>query len=68
MGQKITPTLDNSSLKVVPTDTLSNIASTATFANFFCSVRGIPNFSKVDYISSSTSSRLDKLSFFFGAE
>ena len=56
--QNITPADFNSSLKVVPTETLSKTASTATLrfsdlssgfssitpASFFCSVNGIPSF------------------------
>ena len=43
---------------VVPTETLSNTASTATPASSFCSSSGIPSFSKVARTSGSTSSRL----------
>ena len=43
IGQKITPSSFSFSLKVVATETLSNTASTATPANIFCSVRGMPN-------------------------
>jgi hypothetical protein len=60
--------LDNSSLNVVPTETLSKMASTATLANRFCSVKGIPNFSKVSKIVGSTSSILLCFIVFFGAE
>ena len=47
---KITPTLANSSLKVVTTETLSNTASTATLgapctpARTSCSFSGMPSF------------------------
>lgn len=42
MLQKMTPALASSSLKVVAMDTLSNTASTATFARRFCSFSGMP--------------------------
>ena len=61
----MTPTLANSSLKVVPIETLSNMASTATFAKRFCSVKGIPNFSKVSKIFGSISYILSYFLFFF---
>ena len=41
---QITPDFASSVLNVVPKDTLSNTASTATLDNFFCSVKDIPNF------------------------
>ena len=53
--QKITPDLANFSLYVVAIEILSK-TSTATFDNFFCSSRDIPNFSNVFKISGSTSS------------
>ena len=68
IGQKITPTFDNSSRKVVPIETLSKIASTATFAKRFCSVNGIPNFSKVFKISPSISSKFLAFPCDLGAE
>ena len=46
-GFTAAPALLNSSLKVVPIETLSKTASTATFANRFCSFKEMPNFSKV---------------------
>ena len=56
-------------LKVVPTDTLSNTASTATPARRSRSFSGIPSFSYVSSSLGSTSSRLFGPSpFFFGAE
>ena len=66
--QKITPCLLNSSWKVVPIEILSNTTSIATFANLFCSVKEIPNFSNVFNNSGSTSFK--SLSFFcdLGAE
>ena len=63
MEEKITLHLFNSSLNVVAIETLSNTASTATFANRFCSVKEIPNFSNVLSNSGSTSSRF--FNFFF---
>ncbi len=53
---------------VVPTETLSKTASTATPESSFCSSSGIPSFSKVARTSGSTSSRLLSTGFFFGAE
>ena len=44
IGQKIIPSLDSSSLKVVATETESNTASTAIPFNLACSWRGIPSF------------------------
>ena len=44
--QNITPDFANSVLKVVPTETLSKTASTATFDRRFCSLIEIPNFSE----------------------
>ena len=64
----MTPTFANSSLNVVPIETLSKIASTATLANRFCSVRGIPSFSKVSKIVGSISSILSCFIVFFGDE
>jgi hypothetical protein len=52
---------------VVPTDTLSKTASTATPLSRFCSSSGMPSFSNVRRISGSTSSRLAATGF-FGAE
>nr|BBA18202.1 ABC transporter [Heterosigma akashiwo]BBA18341.1 ABC transporter [Heterosigma akashiwo]BBA18480.1 ABC transporter [Heterosigma akashiwo]BBA18618.1 ABC transporter [Heterosigma akashiwo]BBA18757.1 ABC transporter [Heterosigma akashiwo] len=66
--QKITPNFASSFLKVVTIETLSKTASTATFANLFCSFIGIPNFSKVSLNSGSISSRLFNFFFSFGAE
>ena len=43
IGQKITPSSFSLPLKVVATDTLSKTASTATPANIFCSLRGMPS-------------------------
>ena len=43
IGQKIIPSFDNSSLKVVATETESNTASTAIPFNLACSYNGIPN-------------------------
>ena len=68
MEQNITPCSASSFLKVVAIDTLSNTASTATFVSFFCSVRGIPNLSKVSKSLGSTSSKLEIFSFCLGAE
>ena len=56
--QKIIPCFDNSFLKVVATDTLSNTASTATPSRRFCSFNEIPNLLYVSIMSGSTSSRL----------
>ena len=75
--QNITPADLNSSLNVVPTETLSKTASTATFlfadcfsgissitpASFFCSVNGIPSFEYVSRSFGSTSSKLFGFSF-----
>ena len=66
--QKITPAFDNSSLNVVPTETLSKTTSTATFEIRFCSFREMPNFSKASNNSGSNSSRLSNFFFFYGAE
>ena len=68
IGQNIIPCFVNSSLNVVATETESNTASTATPANAFCSLRGIPSFSYVFNNSGSTSSILFSFSVFFGAE
>ena len=62
------PNFDNSFVKVVPIDTLSNTASNATLFSLFCSFKDIPNFSKVKRSSGSISSRLLIFSFIFGAE
>jgi hypothetical protein len=66
LRKKLLHTLLNSSLKVVPIETLSKTASIATFANRFCSVKEIPNFSKVFNNSGSTSFK--SLSFFCDLE
>ena len=42
--QKMTPASASLALYVVPTETLSKMASTATPASSFCSVRGMPSF------------------------
>ena len=55
--EKIIPYSASSSLNVVAIETLSKTASTATFVNRFCSVKEIPNFSKVLTNSGSTSSK-----------
>ena len=47
-------------------ETLSNTASTATFANRFCSVKDIPNFSNV--LSNSGSTSLRFFNFFLSLE
>jgi len=62
------PSAASFSLKVVATETLSNTASTATPLKSFCSSRGIPSFSNVRRTSGSTSSRLFRAFFGFGAE
>ena len=54
----MTPISPSFFLKVVPTETLSNTASTATPASISLSCRGTPSFSKVLRISGSTSARL----------
>ena len=51
------PSLVSCSWLVVPTDTESNTASTATPMTRFCSISGTPSRSKVRRISGSTSSR-----------
>ena len=43
--QKMTPCFSSLPLKVVATETLSKIASTATPASASCSLSGIPSFS-----------------------
>src|SRR6185436_10045836 len=65
--QKITPCFLSFSLYVVATETESNTASTATPASCFCSVKGMPSFSKVRNNSGSTSSRLALTAFCLGA-
>ena len=65
--QKMIPSSASFSLKVVPTDTLSKTASTATPVRRFCSSSGTPSFSNVRRISGSTSSRL-AATFCLGAE
>src|SRR4030095_4592144 len=65
--QKITPCFFSFTLYVVATETESNTASTATPANCFCSVRGIPSFSNVFNSSGSTSSKLAFVGLCFGA-
>ena len=47
MEQKITPTFESSSLKVVATETLSITASTATPESLFCSLSEMPSFMKL---------------------
>src|SRR5204862_7647382 len=64
--QKITPCFLSFSLYVVGTETESKTASTATFANCFCSDRGIRSISKVRSNWGSTSSRLAFFAFCFG--
>ena len=68
--QKMIPNFSNSSLNVVPTETLSKTASTATFfglvsilfsapitpARNSCSLRGIPSLAYVSNKAGSTSS------------
>ena len=67
--QKMTPTSASFALKVVATETLSKIASTATLARRFCSESGMPSFSKVSSRVGSTSSRLPSfLGWVLGAE
>ena len=68
MEEKITLNLFNSSLNVVAIETLSNTASTATFANRFCSVKEMPNFSNVFSNSGSTSFKSFNFFWNFGAE
>ena len=62
------PSFASVCLNVVPTETLSNTASTATPESRFCSSSEIPNLSKVARISGSTSSRLSSCACFLGAE
>ena len=57
IGQKITPSSFSLPLKVVATDTLSKTASTATPANIFCSLRGIPSLLYVSISLGSISSK-----------
>ena len=57
MDEKITPYLESFSLYVVLIDTLSKTASTATFANCFCSDNGIPNLLKTSKTSGFISSK-----------
>ncbi len=66
--QKMMPVSASLARKVVPTDTESNTASTATPDRTFCSSSGMPSLSKVLRSSGSTSSRLLSTGFFFGAE
>ena len=66
--QKMMPSSASLSLKVVPTETLSNTASTATPAMSFCSSSGMPSLSNVALISGSRSSRLSSFGFCLGAE
>ena len=62
------PDLCNCFLKVVPIETLSKTASTATLASIFCSFSDTPNFSNVRKSSGSASSKLPILLFVFGTE
>ena len=62
------PSFASVSLNVVPTDTLSNTASTATPESRFCSSSEIPSLSKVARISGSTSSKLSSCACCLGAE
>jgi putative hemolysin len=66
--QKMMPSLPNSALYVVPTETESNTASTATPASIFCSRSGIPSLSYVSRILGSSSSRLPNGLAVLGAE
>ncbi len=66
--QKMMPYFASSVRIVVPTDTESKIASTATPASTFCSFSGMPSRSYVLSSSGSTSSRLPSGFFVFGAE
>src|SRR3954471_20961784 len=66
--QKITPCFASSARNVVPTDTESKIASTATPASSFCSCSGMPSFWYVSSSCGSTSSRLPSGFFVLGAE
>src|SRR5919107_493315 len=54
--QKMMPSLPSSALYVVPTDTESNTASTATPSSRFCSLSEMPSFLYVSRIAGSTSS------------
>ena len=62
------PCFASSARIVVPTDTESKIASTATPESIFCSVSGMPSRWYVLSSSGSTSSRLPSGFFVFGAE
>ena len=55
-------------LNVVATETESTTTSIATPANFFCSSKEIPSFSKVAKSSGSTSSSESYFGFLLGAE
>ena len=66
--QKMIPSSLSLSLKVVPIETESITASTATPLNLFCSCNDIPNFSNVLISSGSTSSIDLSIFFFLGAE
>ncbi len=65
--QKMIPSSASLALNVVPTETLSNTASTATPLNRFCSSSGMPSFSNVRRSSGSRSSRR-AATFCLGAE
>ncbi len=62
------PSLPSSAFMVVPTDTLSKIASTATPEIRFCSLSEMPSRSYVRRSSGSTSARLPSDFTLFGAE
>ena len=69
MEQNITPASSRASLCVVPIETESKTTSTAIPDIRFCSVSGIPSFSKVFTNSGSKSSiDLGPSTFFLGAE
>ena len=68
MEQKIIPFSLKVSLNDVATETESITTSTATPANFFCSLTEIPSFLKVSSNSGSTSSKLLYFGLFDGAE
>ena len=62
------PCFVSSALYVVPTDTESKTASTATPASSFCSLSGMPSLSYVSRSLGSTSSRLPNGLAVLGAE
>src|SRR5688500_19803027 len=66
--QKMTPCFISSALYVVPTETESNTASTATPASIFCSCRGMPSLLYVSRSLGSSSSRLPNGLAVLGAE